>query len=84
MHDHPDHFDDGPASAAPQALPMADRHVMTLCVLEGLTDREAALVLDLPLGTVKSRLSRAKRRLATSITPLSTPLTRLDEATHDA
>lgn len=82
--DHAEHLEDGPASAALRDLPLPDRHVITLCVLEGLTDREAALVLDLPVGTVKSRLSRAKRRLAARIDPHSAPLTRLDEAAHDA
>ena len=82
--DHAEHLDDGPASAALRELPLADRHVITLCVLESLTDREAALVLDLPVGTVKSRLSRAKRRLAARMDPYSAPLTRLDEAAHDA
>ncbi len=83
-HDHADHLDDGPASTALRELPLVDRHVITLCVLEGLTDREAALVLGLPVGTVKSRLSRAKRRLAARVDPHSAPLTRLDEAAHDA
>ncbi len=82
--DHAEHLDEGPASAALRDLPLSDRHVITLCVLEGLTDREAALVLDLPVGTVKSRLSRAKRRLVARIDPHSAPLTRLDEAAHDA
>lgn len=82
--DHADHLDDGPASAALRELPLPDRHVITLCVLEGLTDREAALVLDLPVGTVKSRLSRAKRRLAAHVSPSSAPLSRLEEAAHDA
>lgn len=82
--DHAEHIDDGPARTALRELPLADRHVITLCVLEGLTDREAAIVLDLPVGTVKSRLSRAKRRLADRIDPHSAPLTRLDEAAHDA
>jgi RNA polymerase sigma-70 factor (ECF subfamily) len=83
-HDHAELVDDGPASAALRELPLADRHVITLCVLEGLTDREAALVLELPVGTVKSRLSRAKRRLAARVDPPSTLLYRLDQAPHDA
>ncbi len=82
--DHSDAMDDGSASAALRDLPVSDRHVITLCVIEGLTDREAAVVLDLPVGTVKSRLSRAKRRLAARINPTLEPLARLDEAAHDA
>lgn len=67
--DHADLHDDGPASAALRSLSLADRHVITLCVLEGLTDREAATVLGVAVGTVKSRLSRAKRRLASQLDP---------------
>ncbi len=54
-HDHAERVDEGPASAALRQLALSDRHVITLCVLEGLTDHEAAVVLDLPVGTVKSR-----------------------------
>ena len=36
VRDHAEHLDGGPASAALRELPMADRHVITLCVLEGL------------------------------------------------
>lgn len=83
-HDHAEYLDDGPASAALRDLLLSDRHVITLCVLEGLTDREAALVLDLPVGTVKSRLSRAKRRLAAALNVSRPARTRLNGAAHDA
>jgi RNA polymerase sigma factor (sigma-70 family) len=59
-------------------LSAADQRILTLCVLEDLSEKDAASVLGIPVGTVKSRLSRAKRRLATS---LSAPLTR--EATNE-
>lgn len=42
-----------------------DRDVLTLCVLEGLSVKQAADVLAVPEGTVKSRLHRAKTRLGT-------------------
>ncbi|WP_426516499.1 RNA polymerase sigma factor [Diaminobutyricibacter sp. McL0618] len=45
-------------------LNASDQAVVTLCVIEGLTNAQAAVVLGVPAGTVKSRLSRAKRRLA--------------------
>jgi RNA polymerase sigma-70 factor (ECF subfamily) len=45
-------------------LSKSDQDVITLCVLEELTQTQAAEVLGVPLGTVKSRLSRAKKRLA--------------------
>jgi RNA polymerase sigma-70 factor (ECF subfamily) len=40
-----------------------DRDVLTLCVLEEMSTRQAAEALNIPEGTVKSRLSRAKTRL---------------------
>ncbi|RFA13667.1 hypothetical protein B7R22_13525 [Subtercola boreus] len=45
-------------------LSIADQNVITLCVIEELPTAEAARVLNIPAGTVKSRLSRAKARLA--------------------
>lgn len=44
-----------------------DRDVLTLCVLHELPMEAAATTLHLPVGTVKSRLSRAKRRLASAL-----------------
>ncbi|ANF30725.1 hypothetical protein A0130_02660 [Leifsonia xyli] len=41
-----------------------DQQVLTLCVLEEIPLAEVSSVLHVPLGTVKSRLSRAKARLA--------------------
>ncbi|RKR74168.1 RNA polymerase sigma factor [Frondihabitans australicus] len=46
-----------------------DRDVLTLCVVHELPLQQAADVLRVPVGTVKSRLSRAKRRLATLTGP---------------
>jgi RNA polymerase sigma-70 factor (ECF subfamily) len=42
-----------------------DRDVLTLCVVSELSLAQAAETLGVPVGTVKSRLSRAKERLAT-------------------
>ncbi len=48
------------------ALPDEQREVVSLCLVGGLSQSEAAAVLDLPVGTVKSRLSRATARLRSS------------------
>jgi len=57
---------------AVDALPEAQRIVMLLVAVEGLSYREAADVLGVPVGTVMSRLSRARavigERFATSRT----------------
>jgi RNA polymerase sigma factor (sigma-70 family) len=44
-------------------LSRPDQDVLALCVWEGLSYEQAALALDMPLGTVRSRLSRARSRL---------------------
>ena len=45
---------------AVQNLPHAQRAVMLLVAVEGLSYREASEVLDVPIGTVMSRLARAR------------------------
>lgn len=44
-------------------LPPEQRAVLALVAIEGLSYREAADVLEIPIGTVMSRLGRARRRL---------------------
>ncbi|MDQ6696083.1 MAG: sigma-70 family RNA polymerase sigma factor [Actinomycetota bacterium] len=49
--------------AAVQALPDGERDALLLHVWEELSYDEVAQALDLPIGTVRSRLHRARRRL---------------------
>jgi RNA polymerase sigma-70 factor (ECF subfamily) len=51
------------ARAALDRLRRADREVVMLCVWSGLDYAAAAEALGVPVGTVRSRLSRARRRL---------------------
>ena len=44
-------------------LPEDQRIVLVLCDVQGLSYQEAADIVDQPLGTVKSRLSRGRGRL---------------------
>ena len=44
-------------------LPEDQRIILVLCDVQGLSYQEAADIVDQPLGTVKSRLSRGRRRL---------------------
>ena len=44
-------------------LPQDQREVLALVCGEDLTYREAAEILNVPIGTVMSRLARARRRL---------------------
>ncbi|SEL72959.1 RNA polymerase sigma factor [Streptacidiphilus jiangxiensis] len=51
------------ARTALASLRSGDREVFTLCVWSGLGYAEAAEALGVPVGTVRSRLSRARTRL---------------------
>jgi RNA polymerase sigma-70 factor (ECF subfamily) len=51
------------------ALHVEHRTVLMLGVVEGFTCREIAEILSLPIGTVMSRLSRARRALRAQLTP---------------
>ncbi|GAA3337069.1 sigma-70 family RNA polymerase sigma factor [Amorphoplanes nipponensis] len=51
------------AATALHRLRPAEREVFTLCVWSGLDYAQAAEALGVPVGTVRSRLSRARARL---------------------
>ncbi len=51
------------ARAAMAALPDDQRTLMAIVVLDGKSYREAADILDIPMGTVMSRLARARRSI---------------------
>jgi RNA polymerase sigma factor (sigma-70 family) len=44
-------------------LPKREQDVLALCAWIGLSYEDAALALSIPIGTVRSRLSRARRRM---------------------
>ena len=50
-----------------QRLPVGDRVVLALVVFDGLSYEEAATSLKVPIGTIRSRVSRARERLTKSI-----------------
>jgi RNA polymerase sigma-70 factor (ECF subfamily) len=53
------------------ALPLEQRTVLLMCIVEGFTCREAAEILDVPIGTVMSRLARARQDMRRSLKPLA-------------
>ncbi|MBE2316135.1 RNA polymerase sigma factor [Solirubrobacter sp. CPCC 204708] len=46
-----------------RTLPRRELDVVALCAWAGLSYEETALALEIPVGTVRSRLNRARRRL---------------------
>lgn len=75
---HVDHVDDHSGAVADRlrmdeirvpvqdsffALSRKDQEILMLCVIEELPPREVAMLMRLPAGTVRTRLSRAKQRL---------------------
>lgn len=59
------------------ALPMALREVVTLVDFAGMSYAEVAEIVDIPIGTVMSRLFRARKNLKEQLMDLS-----IDENTH--
>jgi RNA polymerase sigma-70 factor (ECF subfamily) len=57
------HADRTMVREAIEALPIEFREAIVLREIEGLTYKEIAAVIDVPLGTVMSRLARARARL---------------------
>ena len=54
-------------AAALAALPKDLREVVVLREIEDLSYRQIATALDVPIGTVMSRIARARQRLATEL-----------------
>jgi RNA polymerase sigma-70 factor (ECF subfamily) len=57
--------------SALERLPVLFREVLVLHDLEGLRYREIALVAEVPIGTVMSRLARARQRLRVELQALA-------------
>lgn len=52
-----------------EALPLEQRTVLLLAVVEGFTCREVSEILGVPIGTVMSRLSRGRQSLREKLAP---------------
>lgn len=51
------------AQAAMAALPEDQRALVALVIMDGQSYKDAAAILDIPIGTVMSRLARARRAI---------------------
>lgn len=67
------HADRDAVRRAVEALPVEFREVLILREFEGLSYQQIAAVADLPIGTVMSRLARARQRLTCALTGATTP-----------
>jgi RNA polymerase sigma-70 factor, ECF subfamily len=57
-------------NASLQELPDDLRTALTLREIEGLSYEEIAVVMDCPIGTVRSRIFRARESIAANLRPL--------------
>lgn len=83
-HDRPTDQLDAGLMHALRDLPATDREALLLVAWGELSYAEAAVALDVPVGTVRSRISRARRHLDTAAPrrPRTTRTTRRTEETH--
>ena len=58
-----DHFTEGEVKAALEGLPESFRMAVLLADVEGFAYKEIAEILDIPIGTVMSRLHRGRKAL---------------------
>ncbi len=56
-------FDPEPGARSDGKLPQEHRELIALVSIEGVSYQEAATILEIPIGTVTSRLVRARRAL---------------------
>lgn len=68
------HLLTGRLRAALLKLSSAERRVVELCLIEEFPLADAATALDVPLGSVKSRLSRARRKLQKALGGVASPV----------
>jgi DNA-directed RNA polymerase specialized sigma24 family protein len=60
-----------------EQLPADFREVLILREIEGMSYKEIAAIVQVPIGTVMSRLARARDRLSAVLKPPSVPMERL-------
>lgn len=66
-----------------RSLTEPEREVLALCDWAGLTYAEAAVALDVPVGTVRSRLARARQHLRERAAPAAPIVTSVTASKED-
>src|SRR4051794_25795918 len=64
----PDHLTDEDILLALEQIPALHQEVILLCDVEGLSYKEIAAALEIPIGTVMSRLHRGRELLRSALT----------------
>lgn len=67
-----------------QQLPIAHRQVLLLVYVEGFTYQETANILDVPVGTVMSRIARGRARLAAQFSANSKKPSHVSSSSNEA
>ena len=80
----PDHLTDEDMLLALQQIPALHQEVILLCDVEDLTYKEIAAALDIPIGTVMSRLHRGRELLRTALARRGTGPAALESGRRDA
>ena len=68
--------------SAIEQLPLRSREVILLCDVEDLAYKEIAEILEIPIGTVMSRLARARKALREALRPAEIDLCRQSAPLH--
>ena len=76
------HLDLKDLSQALQKLPLQHREALLLIAAEDLSYEESAAICDIPIGTLKSRVSRGREKLAQLLAVIPIKDHRLDQVTR--
>ena len=79
-----EHFTEGDVKAAVEALPEQFRMAVLLADVEGFSYKEIADILDVPIGTVMSRLHRGRKALQKTLHDFGQERGLVDQASESA
>ena len=74
---------DSSVSVALLELSHEERNLILLLTWADLTYEQLADALDLPVGTIRSRISRVRSKLRERLTPIEASVRRAEKSSHD-